>query len=256
QPNEPINLCYDSFGPPAAMIRGLFEYLYRAEELVLLPHIPPGITQLQQHFPIRFGQKRLYLATVGSGPVTAVLINGQPWSSFDEKSITLSYNKTPREAVVQIVLGGAKPAPLMPPKPAAMLALPDTPDINKIQVVSKKKELMAGLAGIDAKITRIRKFYQGLVSAGLAESYEAAHARLAIECMAATCERFKMLSDGKLKRLPDQSQYAADKSYIIATAKLCEGLERTVASYEDSEDAHQKQIYATWRTANTRKRLP
>jgi hypothetical protein len=28
QPNEPVNLCYDSFGAPAAMIRGLFEYLY------------------------------------------------------------------------------------------------------------------------------------------------------------------------------------------------------------------------------------
>ena len=36
---EPINLCYDSFGPPAAMIRGLFEYLYRADGLTLLPHI-------------------------------------------------------------------------------------------------------------------------------------------------------------------------------------------------------------------------
>ena len=26
QPNQPINLCYDSLGPPAALIRGLFEH--------------------------------------------------------------------------------------------------------------------------------------------------------------------------------------------------------------------------------------
>ena len=35
QPNEPINLCYDSFGPAAALMRGLFEYLYRADGLTL-----------------------------------------------------------------------------------------------------------------------------------------------------------------------------------------------------------------------------
>src|SRR3972149_3880797 len=47
QPKEPVNLCYDSFGAPAAMIRGLFEYLYRADGLTLLPHVPPGTTRLE-----------------------------------------------------------------------------------------------------------------------------------------------------------------------------------------------------------------
>ena len=28
QPKQPINITYDAFGPPAALIRGLFEYLY------------------------------------------------------------------------------------------------------------------------------------------------------------------------------------------------------------------------------------
>ena len=82
QPGEPINLCYDTLGAPAAMVRGLFEYLYRADALTLVPHIPPGITRLQQDFPVRFGRKQLYLATVGTGPVTAVTINGQPWTRF------------------------------------------------------------------------------------------------------------------------------------------------------------------------------
>jgi hypothetical protein len=84
------------------------------------------------------------------------------------------------------------------------------------------------------------------VSSGLAGSYEAAHARLAVEYLAATCERLKMLSEGKLKRLSGQSQYAADKSYFSTTAKLCEGLERTVCSYKDSGDAHEKQVYLIW----------
>ena len=256
QPNQPINLCYDSFGPPAAMIRGLFEYLYRADGLVLLPHVPPGITRLEQHFPIRFGQKRLYLATTGSGPVTTVFVNGQPWSLFDKESITLPYDKTPREAVIQIVLGGAEAAPFAPRKRAAASALPDVPELSKMtfsreQVGSKEEEeeLAPGRVEIDARIAHIRKFHHGLVSSGLADRYEAAHARLAVEFLATTCERLKLLSEGKLKGLSGRSQYAADRCYFSTVAKLCEGLEQTVASYKDTEDAHEKQAYLIWSAA-------
>ena len=58
-----------------------------------------------------------------------------------------------------------------------------------------------------------------------------------------------MLSAGKLERLSGQSQYAADKCYFSTMAKLCEGLERTVASYKDTEDAHEKQVYLIWSAA-------
>jgi hypothetical protein len=457
QPHEPINLCYDSFGSPAAMIRGLFEYLYGADGLVLFPHVPPGITRLEQRFPIRFGRKRLYLATTGSGPVTSVLVNGQPWQSFDARSITLPYDKTPPEAVIRIALGGATPAAFAPPRPTAATALADVPELGKIswtreqfpviavnalplrigadsragnrfvgriararvfrralapneiaelardaagtldkdealvgdwrlgvvrdkvcpnsvgnhlpakvvgqfktidgpprpaielsgegylevahdarldlalgctldawicpkqqapggarildksevgtsngylldthpgnslrlitergtlgydaklkpdvwvhvaatvdaegglalyldgkQVVAKRQESPPVLAEIDARIARIRRFHQGLVSGGLADGYEAAHARLAVEYLAVTCERLKMLSEGKLRRLSGPSQYAADKSYFSTTARLCEGLERAVAAHKDSEDARDKRIHAIWRAA-------
>ena len=61
QPHEPVNLCYDTFAPVAALIRGLFEYIYRADGLTLIPHIPPSITELEQQFPIRFGSIVLLL---------------------------------------------------------------------------------------------------------------------------------------------------------------------------------------------------
>jgi hypothetical protein len=125
QPREPINLCYDTFGGPAAMLRGLFEYLYRADGLTLLPHIPPGITRLEQDFPVRFGAKRLYLATTGTGPISAVLVNGQPWSRFDAKTVTLPYDQTPEQAVIQLVLGNATPAPFTPR--TGPVALPPEP---------------------------------------------------------------------------------------------------------------------------------
>jgi len=52
------NLTYDAFGPPAAFMRGLFEYLYRANGLTLVPHIPPSVTELAQLDPVRFGGRK------------------------------------------------------------------------------------------------------------------------------------------------------------------------------------------------------
>lgn len=454
QPNQPINLCYDSFGPPAAMIRGLFEYLYGSEELVLRPHIPPSITQLQQHFPIRFGQKRLYLATTGSGPVTSVLMNERPWQAFDEHAIRLPYDNIPDEAVIRIGLGGAAPADFAPrsakqpePLPEAsplselawsqelfpVIATNELPlrigadsqggsrfigqiagvcvfdralsdvDVEKLfaqgdeafegdaalvgnwtmdrvednavlngaagdlparvvgqcdivdgperaaarfngegflelahdsrldlahgctlaawirpeqlasgggrildkcqvgasngyvldthpgnslrlitergvlshdaqlkpgvwvhvaatvdpagalalymdgkQVTGTKREAVPDLAAIDARIARIRDFHERLVASGWGESYEAAHARLAIEYQSVTRERLQMLSQNQWERLPGESQYAADKSYLATIGRLCEGLEQTVAGYKDAENARHKEIHALW----------
>lgn len=462
QPNQPINLCYDSFGPPAAMVRGLFEYIYRSETLTLLPHVPPGITRLEQHFPIRFGRKKLYISTTGTGPVTAVIINGQPWKFFENKSVTLPYKETPREAVIQIALGGAEPAPFNPRKQSAVVSLSDVQTLSEVtpsheqfpvistnklpmrigadsngdsrfigriaraqvftraltakeigelagnsdsdfgtdkalvgdwklgvvrdnialnladeelparvvgkyrlvdratrpaielfgegylevahdkrldlaggctlsawicpgqhapgggriidksevgtsngylldtypgnslrlitertvlsydaklqpelwvhvaatadaegatalyidgkQVVSKNEELAPGLTEIDEAVARIRRFHQGLISAGLANSYEAAHARLVVEYQSVTSKRFKMLSEGKLKRLSAQSQNAADKSYLNTISKLCEGLKRTVGSYKETKDLHKKRVYTIWTATESQSR--
>ncbi len=243
QPKQPINLCYDSFGPPAAMIRGLFEYLYRAKELTLLPHIPPGVTRLEQHFPVRFGSKRLYLATVGTGPITSVSVNEKPWNEFDEKSLSLPYEQTPEEAVIQIVLGGAKPIRFAPRKPPELPPAP--PEMKKAPW--KPQRFPVDVVSLDRRVSRLHRFHQRLVAAGLADSYEAAHARLAIEYAATTWRRLKLLAEGKLSQLPPRSQNAADKSYFSTTAKLCDGLEKTIASYRGP---HNKRVRTIWDAAS------
>jgi len=451
QPREPINLCYDTFGPAAGLVRGLFEYLYSADGLTLLPHVPPGITRLEQHFPIRFGSKRLYLATSGAGPVTGVTLNGKPWTAFNAASVRLPYDQTPDEAIIAIGLGDAKteafvprkPDPKLPPfdpldekpldpsrfpviaknqlplrigadsngnnrflgdiararvfgralradeiaalaqdkppgqdsasvgdwdfakrdaarvpnavgdKHAAKIvgelevvdsphgkairvtgkgfleiaadpsldlvkgctleawicpkALPpsgvriidkttvggsdgyliDTcpgnslrmivergtlgfdaklaPDqwvhvaatadadgtqalyVNGKCVASHKRDAGPELAGLNARLAKVRKFHERLVAAGMAESYEAAHARLAIEAAAAFNARLRLLADGKLAPLPELTAYAADKCYLATAAKLCDGLERTISSYKDSQDPHKRRVYLLWK---------
>jgi hypothetical protein len=239
------------------MIRGLFEYLYRADGLTILPHIPPGITELEQRFPIRFGAKRLYLRTVGAGPVTAVYVNGKRWPAHDAASISLPYEQTPEAAMIEIVLGEGKPALRAAPviKPSSVEPLPPADDdVWKEPVASESNpshggetrpspsgSSLRGLAG------RIHRFHEGLVAAGLAEAYEAAHARLAIAFIGAMRDRQRMLGEGHLKPLPDPRRAAAaEKSYYDTAVKLCEGLRKTLASYENSDDPHKSRVYEIW----------
>ena len=451
QPNEPINLCYDSFGAPTALLRGLFEYLYRAEGLTLVPHIPPGITRLEQHFPVRFGRKQLYLATVGSGPLTAVTVNGQPWTRFDARTVDLPYADTPDEAVIEIALGPAaaihftprRPPlkDLSPPPPAdasswspelfpvistndlplrigadsdgnnrfvglmararlfsraltadeiaasspgkpssldndpALIgdwrldrqpsgvvpnargdALPatvvgelqaadgpngkvlqftgkgylevapdprlnltsdltleawlqpqslaaggarildksrvgtsngyllDTHPGNSVRLIVERSALShdarlptdkwthvaatvaaggrlalyldgrqvasvqhaspAEAATLNDRIARLRRFHAALSTAGMADTYEAAHARLAVAAHAVAFARLQLLAAGKLSRLAPASQSAADKSYFVTANRLCEGLERTLARYEKDASPAKRQLFA------------
>ncbi|MBN1489302.1 MAG: hypothetical protein JXA69_05235 [Phycisphaerae bacterium] len=239
QPNEPINLCYDSFGPPAALIRGLFEYLYRADALTLMPHIPPGITRLEQHFPIRFGSKRIYLATRGSGKVTGALVNGEPWKAATADSVVLNYDKTPEVACVEILLGGAES--IAPWSPGGR-------DTQREPAMAEA--LSADLTELDARANRMRNFESALCDAGLGQRYEAAHARLAADWMATIHARRWLQAAGKLSPLPEPSQVAADQAYIDTAVKLLDGLEAELKRYAQSDDPQEQTIHRLWIDCN------
>ncbi len=224
QPKLPINCVYDTWGAPAALMRGLFEYLYRADGVELRPHIPTGISQLDQRFPIRFGAKRLFLSATGNGPVSAVIVNGKPCKTFDAKSVFLPYMETPDSANVQIVMGDAKPR-VVPDAPPAATPSPAMP----------------------AALEPFRAFRARLSDAGLGESYEARHAKLIVDYVVAIEARKKMLADGTLAPLPEVSQTAADKSYQETMDKLADGLRGVLKGYEGSDDAHKKQVLAIWK---------
>ena len=452
QPGEPINLTYDAFGAPSGLIRGLFEYLYNAEGLRLVPHIPEGITRIEQRFPIRFGTKRLYLAVTGTGPISSVQVNGQGWKSFEADSVFLPYQSTPEVAAIQIIRGKAEAnafkappadyslAPLpssaawRPPQKAPVIVANELPlrigadsdggsrligDLARVCVFNRalsaeeiiqlskddpgailrdsavagqwtfgqaengtfpnsvgkagsaksvgtvsvvdspfgkalhltgdgylevptspavgltnggtlyvlvrpgttKGRLIdkcpvggatgytfdtypgnalrlisdSGTVSADAKLVpdrwthlaatvdaqgtsslyldgkllasakrateemelntlldraaRIRRFHAALVAAKLQDTYEAAHARLAVNSLLAAHERAELLSAGKLSPLPPRSQAAAEKVYLSTTAKLCGGLEKILDAYPGSSDARKKQVHGLWTAA-------
>jgi len=453
---NPINLCYDSFGSPAAMIRGLFEYIYRADGLTLIPHVPLSITRLEQRFPVRFGDKKLYLSVCGAGAISSVNINGQEWGDFNSESVFLPYDKTPGMARIQIALGDGKPGrsssvstthafadipsgddafwntgwiseafegnelPLRigadsnggsrfvgdiariqifdgelsadeiaaltgdkpvdfsqekrllcdldfenqeaelfvntacdesPAKIVGDVEVVDSPMdkairlsgggfleishdeklnlskvftlaayirpksfpqggtriIDKIEVGASNGYLLdtfpggslrmitpRGTLNCDAKlplekwshvsatfnaqgelklyvngkmvastetatpkeletfkelpvvVERLRKFYAALLNADLGESYEEAHAKLTLDCIATIQKRRKLLDEGKISELPAQSQKAADLSYIDTAVKHCAGLTTALESYADSENSDEQRIYEIW----------
>jgi hypothetical protein len=232
QPNQPINLCYDTFGPAAGLRRGLFEYIYKADRLILVPHVPPGITELHQVDPVRFGHKKLYLSTRGTGDIAEVLLNGTrldvPPASAE---ISLPYDALPEESRIVIVFGngdgvGTAAQPLPPPG-----AAPFPPELE----------------GMRTRLEAVERFAKSLPP----ESYEAAHARLIGEAAAVTGRRWQMASEGKLAPLPPESQKAADESYVATVTRLLDGLEKTLDGYKASPDAARQQIHAAWAAARS-----
>jgi len=236
QPNQPVNLTYDAFGPPAAFLRGLFEYLYSADGLTLVPHVPPSITELEQLDPVRFGRKNIFLSVAGDGAITAVQVNGRNWKSFDSASVYLPYARMPELACVKVFRGGAKPSVRKSSRPSLAPTRED----------AQWRE-PASAARFDKSVERIREFHHRLATARLGETYEAAHAKLILDCAQVVAVRLKLLDAGKIHRLPEPSQIAADKSYVETVTKLCNGFESVLQSYERSSDRTRRRMFELWR---------
>ena len=96
------------------------------------------------------------------------------------------------------------------------------------------------------QVARIRRFYKAMVGAGLQDTYEAAHARLAVNCLLAAHERAELLSAGKLAPLAPHSEVAADKAYLSTTAKLCSGLAKALNAYQGASDGRKQQVHDLW----------
>jgi hypothetical protein len=206
-----------------------------------VPHIPQGITHLEQHFPVRFGDKRLFMATTGQGPITSVELNGQRYQAFNSHSVFLPYDQTPEKAVLQIVLGNAKAAPFTP-----HTGIPASADAATSLDKLPQSPAAEALKPLATRVAAIRGFRQRMTAAGMANRYETAHAQWAVTYFDVTCQRLQQLGEGKLAALPAATQAAADQSYVTTTARLCEGLEKTVQGYAASEDPQKRRVLELW----------
>jgi hypothetical protein len=118
--------------------------------------------------------------------------------------------------------------------------------VGGTRVATAKSTAPPDLTTLQERTDRLRRLHAQLAAAGLQETYEVAHARLAVRYLATCQTRLKMLAEGKLSKLPEASQYAADKSYFATAARLCEGLEKVLDGYRKSTDPQKKQIHQLW----------
>ena len=119
-----VAVMIDNFAIPMATLRGLFDYEYRSDRLILRPRVPGSITQYAQKQPVRFGERNLYLACRNGGPkVKSVAVDGKPLTVESPDAAVLRYDELPKEAKVEIVTEGgwsAEPShPIGPSPPAA-----------------------------------------------------------------------------------------------------------------------------------------
>jgi hypothetical protein len=118
--------------------------------------------------------------------------------------------------------------------------------LNGKAVTSQKRDPATEVATAYKQVTRMRRLHERLTAAGLADSYEAAHARLAVDMLAAYHQRLQRLADGSLKPLPPASQIAADRSYVVTVRRLCDGLAKTLDTYKGTDDLRRKTVHHLW----------
>ena len=103
-----VAVMVDNFAIPAATIRGLFDYDYRSDRLIIRPRIPGSIIQYTQNEPVRFGEKKIFLSCNNGGPdVKSVTINGKSMKISSASEVSLFYNELPQDAKIEITTSGS-----------------------------------------------------------------------------------------------------------------------------------------------------
>lgn len=252
QPDLPINIVYDSWGAPGGFLRGLFEYEYKSDGLILYPHIPDGISSLSQEFPVFYGRKKIYISTHGTGRITLVNRNNKPLRSFTEKSISLNPDETPGDIYLSIGLGGSPPlaSPNAPVKPAP-LTIPDNESFWNIDALREKGDSLQTPAGKIKALKQIAAFYRALQKEGLEESYAGKHAELILKGINSIYERRRLKDEKTLALLKPESQLAADQLYIEAVVNQSDGLIRYLEDARFKGSPEERKISNLWKQSNS-----
>jgi len=243
-----VAVMIDNFAIPAATVRGLFDYDYRADRLILRPRIPGSITYFRQKTPARFGAKSLYLSCRNGGPkVKSVTVNGKAISTQSPEAVSLIYDELPAAANVEITTEGGWPAekPSVPyamvpslmvePGPAAPFAAGLSEPMKKpYAILVAMNKALAGQPGAD--------FERAFVSA-------------AIDCFLAYRNRTNMNpGPGYYRPITPERKAGIEKFYERAALMMYHGLVKRMDTYAAKGDPQQKRLAALFAKARAEER--
>jgi len=123
----PTNVVYDCWGAPGGLLRGLFEYDYRAHGLRIRPHLPAAISKYVQKWPVMFGKTRIYLTVTGRGAPRLVTADSQSCNVTHDGWINLELDAQPGNVTVEIVCGTGKAQGVWKPAFRPPLDIPSDP---------------------------------------------------------------------------------------------------------------------------------
>ena len=162
--------------------------------------------------------------------------------------IILPYDKTPENAVIQIIRGYSKKRAFKPMKEKHRRSdLSSKLNDNLVNAWFSINATHDPFVILPVKILKLCKFYDELKTKGFENTYEANHAKIAIEYLEIIFNRYNLKETDELRMLAPQSQLAADKSYLETALKLCDGLETTLNSYKNLGNDNKKMVYEIWK---------
>lgn len=233
-----VAVMIDNFAIPAATVRGLFDYEYRFDRLVLRPRVPAGITEYVQRHPVRFGAKTLYLSCRNHGPrIKSVTVNGKTVKVESPDAAVLPYDKLPAQATIAIVTeGGWGAEPMAPAAPRAQ----DTPAAAVPQA-----QLPESLKKTYAVLTAMKR----LMAQEPIGDYDQAFVRESLGAIEAWQGRGAVEQPGFFRPMTDAKRTSILKFYENTALRMYEGLARRMAVYAQSSDAAKQRAADLFRQA-------
>lgn len=218
-----IKVAADNFAIPAATLRGLFDYEYRFDRLVLRPRVPGSVTQYTQHLPVRFGNKSIFLSCDNGGPsIRSASVNGSPLKLESRDAVVLPYDELPDQAHLHIVTEGGWPFACSTVSYPSVPAL--APAERPLRVVAE--QLPESLKRPFAVLSRMQ---EELASQPGAE-YERSHVLAALQACDATVLRASLdPGPGYYRPIKPERKAAIIKFYEQAALGLYQGFSKRMA---------------------------
>lgn len=226
------SIMIDNFAIPAATVRGLFEWIYKSDRVVLYPHIPDGVTFYRQKEPVWFGGKRITVACLnGAGPIDTVTVNGTPAAVTDSDHFSLLYSQLPEIAHVVVVMKDAPLPPSAIPAPNAAPAATDGAgaDPGLPETLAEKRTVLDAmlLLLVDEPDT----------------AFDRAFVREARDAIFALSERrVADLGPGYFRPMTEERAAAIVNCYEAAASAMYDGLKRRMAIYQGGGDPRKRRV--------------
>ena len=238
-----VAVMVDNFAIPAATVRGLFDYDYRADRIILRPRIPGSIKQYTQNEPVRFGEKKLYLSCINGGSkIKSISINRMSTDAGSPDEVVLFFNDLPVEAKIEITTEGGWPVE------QSDTDYPFQPELLQAKNTSNKAalDLPESLKKPYAVLTSVRN----QLANEFPSTFEIAFLNEAIK----SCEDCRIrlaLNPGKgyYRTITSERKEGINDFYEQAALTMCNGFANLMRDCEVNGNTWQKQIAAIFHEA-------